>query len=206
MARRGANSARDHTASGGLRASSTPRQGRPSSIKTRIFYRLIKATRHLQNVSREDPPDSIARMTETLTKLIKPATPLQRTSDLIYGNAKNCILILEDHHVQVVEKEISDFLALADSDWEQPFTVASNWAKQHLGRRLQAETVQQAEAQLLARLPEPRSARSTPLLLGVFIYSLTPCSTPTTPEDGNGGSSHQTTSFTLRWHHDGRTP
>lgn len=70
-------------------------------VTVRILHRLIKATHHLQNVSRADPPGTIVKMTQTLSALIKPSTPSEKTTDFISGNAKNweyaTMLILRDH-------------------------------------------------------------------------------------------------------------
>lgn len=142
---------------------SAPRSEDPNfQTKVRLLHRLIKATHHLQNVSRGDPPITITRMTQTLTALIKPATPSENTLDLISGNAKNweltTMLILKDHHLEVMEKEIANFMTFPTFEWKRPFAIAADQARRNLGRRLQGETVQQAEALLLARLAEKERA------------------------------------------------
>lgn len=110
---------------------------------------------HLHNVSQDDPPITINKMTQTLTALIKPSTPSDNTMDLIYGNAKNwavtTVLILRDHYSEVMENEINSLFALSNPSWEQPFETAANWARRNLGRRLLPETVERAEALLIAR-------------------------------------------------------
>lgn len=52
------------------------------------MHKTIKVVRHLRNVSQEQPPITIRKMTQTLTTIIKPAVPTEKTLDLILGNAK----------------------------------------------------------------------------------------------------------------------
>lgn len=139
-----------------------PRSADPDfGTKVRMLHKIIKATYHLQKVSQDEPPIMIARMTRILNSFIKPSSPSQNTSDLIAGNAKNwectSLLLLKDHYTEVIDTQIAKLLALRDPAWRQPFSVAVNWAKRNLGRRLQAETVQQAEALLLIRVAESKS-------------------------------------------------
>lgn len=136
-----------------------PRSADPEfGTKVRILYKIIKATYHLQKVSKDEPPTMIARMTRALKSFIKPSSPSQKTSVLIAGNAQNweftSMLILRDHYTEVIDTQIAKLLTLLDPSWRQPFSVAANWAKRNLGRRLQAETVQQTEALLLTRVGE----------------------------------------------------
>lgn len=145
-------------------ATSPASRDSPFQIKVRILHRLIKATHHLHNVSQEKPPLTIAKMTRTLGSLIKPSTPSDNTTDLIVGNAKNweftTVLILRDHYMKVIDSEMENLLALPDRSWKEPFSVAANWARRNLGRRLLAETVQQAEALLIARSSDNEPASS----------------------------------------------
>lgn len=145
-------------------ATSSASRDSPFQIKVRILHRIIKATHHLHNVSQEKPPLTIAKMTRTLSSLIKPSTPSDSTTDLIVGNAKNweftTVLILRDHYLKVIDSEIENLLALPDRSWKEPFSVAANWARRNLGRRLLAETVQQAEALLIARVSDNEPAPS----------------------------------------------
>lgn len=65
-----------------------------------------------------------------MSKLIKPATPSENTMDLIPGNAKNwefiMMLILKDHHMDVMESEIAKYRILFNRNWKQPFAIAAN--------------------------------------------------------------------------------
>ncbi|KAF3840435.1 hypothetical protein F7725_006297, partial [Dissostichus mawsoni] len=61
-------------------------------LKAHCIHTIIKTIHHLKNVSAEDPPPNIARMTEHLSTVIKPASPRPNTQALIEGNAKNWIM------------------------------------------------------------------------------------------------------------------
>lgn len=139
-----------------------PRSTDPDfKTKVRIMHKLIKAMHHLTNVSGEEPPITIDKMTQTLATLIKPAAPTDRTTDLICGNAKNwavtTMLILRDHYADVIECETDKLLALPNPDWKEPFEIAANWARRNLGRRLLPETVEATEALLIARQADRRT-------------------------------------------------
>lgn len=124
------------------------------TTKVRLIYKLIKAVHHLENVSQDHPPVTINRMTHTLSIFIKPAVPTDNTLDLITGNAKNwaltTVLILKDHYTDIITRETARLLSFAKPDWKEPFNVAANWARRNLGRRLLPDTVQRAEALLIA--------------------------------------------------------
>ena len=53
--------------------------------KVRILHHIIKATHHLNNVSRGDPPVMITKMTQTLCSFIKPSNPLEKNDWPNYG-------------------------------------------------------------------------------------------------------------------------
>lgn len=118
------------------------------------MYKLIKAVHHLENVSQDHPPVTINRMTHTLSVFIKPAVPTDNTLDLITGNAKNwaltTVLILKDHYTDIITRETAKLFSFAKPDWKEPFNTAANWARRNLGRRLLPDTVQRAEALLIA--------------------------------------------------------
>lgn len=62
------------------------------------------------------------------------------------------MLIFKNHHLEVIEQETAKLLASPDLASKKPFEIVANWAKYNLGRHLQTETIQQAEALPLARL------------------------------------------------------
>ena len=142
----------------------TPKQtykesGNPDfKVKIRTIHNIIKAAHHLKNVSGTEPPVTIGRLTRNLSTVIKPAAPNTATQTLIEGNAKNwaytTLLILRDHHALMMEAELDKMSGLPPGDWREPFQVASLWARRNLGRRLQDETLEQVEAQLIARLSD----------------------------------------------------
>lgn len=145
------------------------------SAKTRVLYRLIKAThhlnnvtaseapprhrlikavRHLRNVSDTDPPITIYRMTRTLSTCIKPAAPTESTMLLIDANAKNwahtTMIILRDHYIDMIDKQIETLTGLTDPNWKQLFEIAAVWARRNSGRQLLPET--RAEVLLIVRV------------------------------------------------------
>lgn len=148
---------RRRTGAVGDRQRDTPRSSDPDfTFKVRILHRLIKAVHHLQNVSDGDPPITIRRMTGTLSTGIKPAAPTEGTMMLIDANAKNwahtTMIILRDHYIDMIDKEIQTLIGLTDPNWKQPFEIATVWARRNLGRRLLPETVERAEALLIVRV------------------------------------------------------
>ncbi|KAJ4918176.1 hypothetical protein JOQ06_006448 [Pogonophryne albipinna] len=125
-------------------------------LKAHCIHTIIKTIHHLKNVSAEDPPPNIARMTEHLSTVIKPASPRPDTQALIEGNAKNwsftTMLILRDHYTDEMEAQITKLNTLSTHHWQNPLDVASSWAKRNLGRRLQDETLVQTAALLTSEI------------------------------------------------------
>lgn len=58
----------------------------------RVTQKLIKAVHNAQTASRDQPPNTLKKMTHTSSPLIKPVVPTDKTSDLIMGNTKNWTL------------------------------------------------------------------------------------------------------------------
>ncbi|KAI4830372.1 hypothetical protein KUCAC02_002004, partial [Chaenocephalus aceratus] len=125
-------------------------------LKAHCIHTIIKTIHHLKNVSAEDPPPNIARMTEHLSTVIKPASPRPNTQTLIEGNAKNwsftTMLILRDHYTDEMEAQITKLNTLSTHHWQNPLDVASSWARRNLGRRLQDETLVQTAALLTSEI------------------------------------------------------
>jgi len=125
-------------------------------LKAHCIHTIIKTIHHLKNVSAEDPPPNIAKMTEHLATVIKPASPHPDTQALIEGNAKNwcytTMMILRDHYTDEMETQIIKLNTLSTYHWQNPLDVASSWAKRNLGRRLQEETLVQTAALLTAQI------------------------------------------------------
>ena len=139
----------------------------------RKTYKVIRLAHHLQNMSpHEDKPwpAMINRMVNTLTGMIKPALPSQRTKDLITGNALNwghtTSLILMEHYEASLEDSLRDLVGGPTANWKEAFQVASRWARRNLDRITQAG-LDHAEALITARLrgeqqpqalaPQPRA-------------------------------------------------
>ncbi|XP_032423882.1 serine/arginine repetitive matrix protein 1-like [Xiphophorus hellerii] len=134
------------------------------TVKVRALHKLLKATHHLQNVSRNDrDPPAIQRITANLASVIKPAHPSPKTLELIDGNARewswNTILILRQHYeeVRAAEKQLLQDLG---GDLLAPLEVAVKWAKRNLGSRFNPETADEVQIYLLKR--EKRAASPCP--------------------------------------------
>ena len=132
------------------------RQQQPTDPKfgklVRQLHAVIKMVHHLQNVAQKPgtpEPVMISRMVDTLSTMIKPASPTENTTDLIMGNAKNwgytTLLILEDHYTTGLETLLSDLTKDLTKDWKTAFLVATRWAKRNLPRMTQ-DVVDHAEA------------------------------------------------------------
>lgn len=50
-----------------------------------------------------------------------------------------------------MEEELEALSQLSPHDWEEPFRVASSWARRNLGRRLKGDTLQQAQTLIIAK-------------------------------------------------------
>lgn len=123
----------------------------------RRLHMVIKMVHHLQNVACKEgkpEPRMISRMVEILSQMIKPASPTQRTVDLISGNAKNwghnTYLILMEHYETGIADLLDGLTGLLTPDWKDAFQVAVRWAKRNLPR-ITREVIDHAEALVTAR-------------------------------------------------------
>lgn len=78
-----------------------------------------------------DTPPSIARGTQALMSLIRQASPNKATQTPLEGNAKNweytALLMLREHHVEAVDRDILKQANVPDPIWENPFKIAVGW-------------------------------------------------------------------------------
>lgn len=125
------------------------------SAKVRVIHRLIKAVHHLKNVTNDNYPPSLNKITHNLKTVIKPAVPTKKTQTRIEENAKNwastTMMILRQHYTQSVEQEIKCLSEFSKQDWEGPFQIAASWARRNLGRRLLPDSLEQARAEIVAK-------------------------------------------------------
>ena len=125
----------------------TPREERNNDFlkSIREINNLIIAQHHLQNVSIKSYPASIIRKEQELMNLIRPAKPTERTRMLLEGNAKewsyNTVLTLIEHYSTLVENTKQDLSECLTQDHGKAFSIASNWAKKNLGKRLKPKTL-----------------------------------------------------------------
>ncbi|XP_025760469.1 uncharacterized protein LOC109200623 [Oreochromis niloticus] len=135
------------------------------SKKVRIIHRLIKTVHHLKNVTSDTYPPSLNKIAHNLKTVIKPAVPTKHTQNKIEENAKNwartTMVILRQHYTQSVEEELKALSECSKQDWEGPFEIATSWAKRNLGRRLQPDSLEQARAEIVAKLGDLGTATST---------------------------------------------
>ena len=115
----------------------------------RILNHIITATHHLQNVMHSTgAPAGIARKTQELIKLIKPAQPTEKTTDLLRGNSLNweynTTLILEKHYTEALDAKKLELSHCLTVDLEKAFSIAKKWAIKNLGKRLKSNTLEKA--------------------------------------------------------------
>lgn len=135
------------------------------STKVRVIHRLIKTVHHLKNVTSDTYPPSLIKITNNLKTVIKPAAPTKHTQNKIEENAKNwahtTMAILRQHYTQSVEEDLKALSEFSRQDWKGPFEIATSWAKRNLGRRLQPDSLEQARAEIVAKLGDLRSVAAT---------------------------------------------
>ena len=122
----------------------------------RKMHVAIKLVHHLQNVAvKPDKPEPrmISRMENVLATMIKPAAATTRTTDLIWGNAKNwgynTLLILEEHYRTELDKVLDELSVVMVRDWHPAFQVAVRWARRNLPH-ISADALEHAEALIAA--------------------------------------------------------
>ncbi|XP_019209570.1 proteoglycan 4-like [Oreochromis niloticus] len=109
--------------------------------------------------------ERLGTIAHNLKTVIKPAVPTKHTQNKIEENAKNwartTMVILRQHYTQSVEEELKALSECSKQDWEGPFEIATSWAKRNLGRRLQPDSLEQARAEIVAKLGDLGTATST---------------------------------------------
>lgn len=129
----------------------------------RKLHGVIKMVHHLQNVALKpgkQEPRMISRMVEVLTGMIKPASPTQRTLDLIAGNAKNwgytTYQILMEHYESGLDDLLEELSALLTPDWKKAFEVAVRWAKKNF-KNISQHEIDHSEALITTRFEDEGS-------------------------------------------------
>lgn len=91
-----------------------------------------------------------------LCSTINPALPTERTTLLIEGNARNWLyttnLILEEHYLESIDWVLEELKTNITGDWEKLFDTACRWAIRRYGKRLNRDTLNQAQAELAISL------------------------------------------------------
>ena len=136
------------------------------SVKNRTIHRLIKAEHHLRNVSAQDAPKAITKITKMLSDVIKPSDPIDPTKKLIADNAavweQNTIEILRGHYNRTLAGNLQFLLRFDMSSWQQNFDIAASWARSHFGRRLLPDTVDVVYAKIIEALQNQIQANTRP--------------------------------------------
>ncbi|KAJ8364927.1 hypothetical protein SKAU_G00137580 [Synaphobranchus kaupii] len=134
---------------------------------TRILFRIIQTTHHLQNTAvsggRTTSPASLQKKMQELATLVRPASPTDNTMVKLAGNALNwlhtCMQILEEHYLENMGHLTKKLENIHLSNWPEAFQVATRWAKKKFGRRLHPTTLDIAEKTFTPILT-PRSTTS----------------------------------------------
>lgn len=118
-----------------------------------IFYKLIKAKHHPNQISKETPPNFIINFIMMLSKKIKPALTSHFIQRDVCDNAKtwqkNTLSSLKTHQ-KIIHEQLNDFLKVPEKHWTPAFKTAKKWMRTNLGKRLSQETVSQVEKLLAA--------------------------------------------------------
>ena len=122
----------------------------------RKLYGVLRLVHHLRNVTLtpgKAEPRTISRMVEMLSGLIKPAYPMQRTTDLIVGNAKNwghcTYVILQDHFETGMDDLLEEVSGLLTPDCKEAFKVVVHWATRYVPN-ITKEAIEYAKACITA--------------------------------------------------------
>lgn len=133
-------------------------------ITTRTIYRYLKATHHLNNVSSQNVPQAIVKVTNLLTETIKPADLNTETGDRIKANAKewehNTIQTLRDHYTVSLQSNLQVLSQLQADSWQKNFDVAVIWARRHYGKKISQVTIDSAYANILNATQSHTQTRS----------------------------------------------
>lgn len=132
-------------------------------LKVSTIFNIIRLVHHLENVSREEAPVAIRRMTNSLTTAIRPALPGPNTHSLIDGAARHweftTLLHLREHYTDTLKVEINKLTSMTNAEWRGAFEVAFTKARGHLGKRLNRDTVERAEAHIVAGFPPAQTGQ-----------------------------------------------
>lgn len=118
---------------------------------SRLIYKIIKVCHHLDNVSPIDGgrgPLMIRHTVNHLCTLIRTAIPNPTTMLALEGNARQwgviVLEILEQHYSECLISLLDQVDIQELRDWQQPFQVATRWAKRNLSR-LQQTSIDRAK-------------------------------------------------------------
>ncbi|KAJ8381190.1 hypothetical protein SKAU_G00019680 [Synaphobranchus kaupii] len=142
---------------------------------TRIIFRIIQTTHHLQNTAvsggRTTSPASLQKKMQELATLVRPASPTDNTMVKLAGNALNwlhtCLQILEEQYLENLGHLTKKLENIHLSNWPEAFQVATRWAKKKFGRRLQPTTLDIAKKTFTPILT-PRSTTSAVSTNNIF--------------------------------------
>ena len=64
------------------------------------------------------------------------------------------MLIPQDHYNMSIENEVKILSQFPTQEWRPQFHIASSWVKRNVGSRLKSETLDQAQAVIVATLAD----------------------------------------------------
>ncbi|KAJ8368844.1 hypothetical protein SKAU_G00088720 [Synaphobranchus kaupii] len=163
---------------------------------TRILFKIIQTTHHLQNTAvtggKPVPPASLQRKMRELATLVRPASPTEDTMMKLAGNALNwlhtCMQILEEHYQMILQQLTERLKRIHLTNWPEAFQVATRWARKKFGRKLHRTTLDIAES----TITPTNTQRSTTNTVSTSNRYAALADTPTTPTQDMEDHGHST--------------
>lgn len=75
------------------------------------------------------------------------------------------LVLLKEHYTMGMKAGINTLSVFEDPEWQGPYQVASSWARRNLGRRIEEETLVQAQDVILCQLTETPPTHRLPAFL-----------------------------------------
>lgn len=148
----------------------------PDQVELNILpekiFQLLRSHHHLEKilVDNDMGPPTFTWLTRYLGEVVRPAKITPETRTLLEGNAKNWAytnkLILQDHYMQCIDREVDGLQGWMVADWEPAFTRAERRYQNKYGKRHENKAIEKVRAILTALGDKP-------------VQALTPTQVPT---------------------------
>lgn len=156
----------------------------PSEKDRRIIKHIFNLIRSVHHLGKIDPtkdlshlPPSLQHLGELISTMIQPASPSDRTTLLLEGNAKNWLytttLILEEHYTCSINQLSNTIKDEIEGDWEKYFETATRWAFRTLGKRLENDSLKKTREILKALFPDPVNNRDQDRVIMEIVPQIT---------------------------------